>query len=158
MRKLEINYDMPVPSIDDLNHPLVNRVRELVEQWNENAQNHFDMASDISECQSINEELKSDLILRFVHGDIADAIECMEDFERENEIVSDNWSCGRSGSHVWLHRNQERVLMIRSQDTVYHVPCQAEDLDPAMEWKYAKWIVMIIIMILLAKLVDNFLI
>lgn len=154
MNKLKIDYDMPVPSVDDLNHPLVDRVYELVEQWNANADNHFDMASDIAGFSVVNEELKSDLILKFVHGDIADAIEAMEDFERTHGHPDpDIWTCGRSGSHVWLHLNHRRVLMISYPD-----PEEIEDLNPVLEWKYMKWVLALIILMLLVKLVNNLLI
>lgn len=118
MRKLEINYDMPVPSIADLNHPLVERIYELVNQWNANADNHFTMASAIG-GGSFSDDSKETMLLEFLNADIADAIDAKEDYDWKNHdggYLPDVWACGRSGSHVWLHLNHERLLMVSCHD------------------------------------------
>jgi len=105
-----------------------------------------------------DDDLKSDLILQFIHADIDDAIASMEDFEWKNGIVSDEWTCGRSGSHVWLHRDDERVLMITCQDpeTTCQDPGESECQDPVIEWKHAKWLVYLGVLFLLSRLLQNF--
>jgi len=148
MRKLQITHDMPA-----VKDELLGRVTELVEQWNANADNHFAMASAIG-GGSLSDDSKETMLLDFLSNDILDAIDAKEDYEwKHSHTNSDVWTCGRSGSHVWLHRNFKRVLMVSHRD-----PGDDNNLDPVIEWKYAKWIVMVIMMILLAKVVDNFLI
>ena len=147
MNKLKITYDKPVED------ELVDRVGELVDNWNDNADNHFGIASDIGDG-SFSNESRETLLLDFVKADILDAIDDKEDYEwKINELDPDIWYCGRSGSHVWLHLNHRRVLIISCQD-----PEEIEDLNPVMEWKYMKWVLALIILMLLVKLVDNFLI
>ena len=158
MKKLKITYDKPITD------ELVDRVGELVDNWNTNADYHFGIASDIGDG-SFSNESRETLLLKFVHADILDTIDDYDHHNWENNSFTSDarlFNCGRSGSHVWLHsqtvreynqgKSPERILMISYPDP------GEEDLDPLLEWKYMKWVFVLIILMLLVKLVNNLLI
>lgn len=133
---------------------LVLEVESIVNNWNNNAENHFQMASEIGNG-TFSEDQKTDMLLSFAYNDILDAIDAKCDYEWKHNIKCELWDCGRGGNHIWLSIDQrtsrDRVLLITPQD-----PGDSESQDPVIEWKHAKWLVYLGVLFLLSRLLQNF--